>query len=177
MPPQVVVRAADARPFDLQDLLPSDARFKILIFAGDLEDHARLTALESLVGRATSENGFLRKYGVRGLGKSWDEVFEVLTVLVGRKDEIEYTVVPEVLRPHWSKYVRFDGLPCFLAQILFQGYLLTIWILPVSMEEMPTKALVYLVRVQSSWSVRMAMLGRSLPSMVLSILTTILRDL
>ena len=156
MPPQVVVRAADARPFDLQDLLPSDTRFKILIFAGDLGDHARLAALESLVIQATSENGFLRKYGLRGHGNLWDEVFEVLTVLIGRKDEIEFTVVPEVLRPHWSKYVRFDRLPYFLAQILFLGCLLTTWTPRVSMEAMLTKALVYLVRVQSSLFVRTA---------------------
>lgn len=103
MPPQVVVRAADARPFDLQDLIPSDTRFKILIFAGNLDDQARMTALEALVLHATAEDGFLKTYGCRKSTGGWDSVFEVLTVLIGRKDEIDYTIVPEVLRPHWSK--------------------------------------------------------------------------
>ena len=38
MPPQIIIRAADARPFELQDLLPADTRFKVLIFAGDFAD-------------------------------------------------------------------------------------------------------------------------------------------
>lgn len=106
MPPQVVVRAADARPFDLQDLVPSDTRFKILIFAGDLNIEARLGALNSFIARATAEDGFLKMYGRRsasGDKEAWSDVFDVSTVMIGLKDDVEYTIVPEILRPHWSK--------------------------------------------------------------------------
>ena len=34
MLPHVFVRAADARPFEIQDLLPADTHFKLLVFAG-----------------------------------------------------------------------------------------------------------------------------------------------
>ncbi len=36
MPPQIILRAADARPYELQDLLPSDTRFKVIVFSGDV---------------------------------------------------------------------------------------------------------------------------------------------
>ena len=36
--PQVLLRAADRRPYEIQDLLPSDARFKVLVFVGDNAD-------------------------------------------------------------------------------------------------------------------------------------------
>ena len=34
--PHVFVRAANAQPVEIHDLLPADSRFKILVFAGDL---------------------------------------------------------------------------------------------------------------------------------------------
>ncbi|THH01836.1 hypothetical protein EW145_g6846 [Phellinidium pouzarii] len=104
MPPQTIIRAADARSFELQDLLPSDTRFKILIFAGDLHVETQKSALEDLVMAATSEAGFLTKYGSRGRKDSgWATVFDILTILVDAKEKVDYTTVPEALRPHWSK--------------------------------------------------------------------------
>ena len=32
MLPHVFIRAADARPFNIQDMLPADTRFKLLVF-------------------------------------------------------------------------------------------------------------------------------------------------
>ena len=49
--PQVVVRAADARPFELQDLLPADTRFKLLVFAGATAAPAQLARVRVLAGR------------------------------------------------------------------------------------------------------------------------------
>lgn len=57
MPPQVIVRAADARAYELQDLLPSDARFKILVFAGDTANPAQRAKVEKLVGEGREGRG------------------------------------------------------------------------------------------------------------------------
>ena len=35
MPSQLVVRILDGRPFELQDLLPADGRWKIVLFPGN----------------------------------------------------------------------------------------------------------------------------------------------
>ncbi|CAK5267539.1 unnamed protein product [Mycena citricolor] len=37
MPPQMLLRAADSRPVQLQDMLPSDTLFKTIVFGGDGE--------------------------------------------------------------------------------------------------------------------------------------------
>lgn len=120
--PHVFIRAADARPFEIQDLIPADTRFKILIFAGNTsraEQHARLQRLsENLEGG----DGLLRKYG-RGDGsaigsglKWWDgkgvgrDVFDVLVIGSAKKEKVNYTDIPEVLRSHWSKCVSFVSL-------------------------------------------------------------------
>ncbi|THH12083.1 hypothetical protein EW145_g224 [Phellinidium pouzarii] len=104
MPPQTILCAADARPFELQDLLPSDTRFKVLVFSGDLDAETQRKKIDAFANGATSEGGFLTKYGKRvGSAKGWSEVFEILTVLVGKKETVNYTIVPAVLRSHWSK--------------------------------------------------------------------------
>ena len=106
MPSQVIVRVADGRSFDLQDLLPSDIRFKVLVFAGDLNVENQRAKLESFVSEATGKSGFLTRYGCRSeMNGGWSEVFEVLPILIGKKETLEYTIVPPALRPHWSKYV------------------------------------------------------------------------
>ncbi|KAL5513388.1 hypothetical protein ACEPAH_3787 [Sanghuangporus vaninii] len=104
MPSQVIVRVADARPFDLQDLLPSDTRFKVVIFTGDLNIESQKAKFEEFVSQATEKSGFLTQYGCRSeMSAGWSEVFEVLSVLIGKKETTEYTDVPSALRPHWSK--------------------------------------------------------------------------
>lgn len=99
MPPQIIIRAADFRPFELHDLIPSDTRFKVLIFTGDLDNPVQMTRVESLAAAITGTDGFLTRFG----GESWHGVFDILTILVGKKETVNYTTVPAVLRPHWSK--------------------------------------------------------------------------
>jgi len=41
MLPQILVRETDVRPYEFQDLLPADTRFKILVFSGDTTDAAQ----------------------------------------------------------------------------------------------------------------------------------------
>ena len=70
----VYIKAIDAALL-LQDLLPADTRFKVLIFAGNTtlpQQKARLEKLaEDLAGEG--EGGFLRRFG-RGEGSGSDPV-------------------------------------------------------------------------------------------------------
>ena len=88
MLPQIFIGAADVNPVEMQDLLPADTRFKILVFAGDLavsEDKARL---QKLAENLSSPNSFLNRYG-RKEGGDW-KVFDILTISCGTKDKIGY---------------------------------------------------------------------------------------
>lgn len=107
MPPQTILRAADARPYELQDLLLSDTRFKILVFSGDLDAEHQRDRLSAFAREATTDGGFVHKYGWRHAGEEaeWGEVFELVTIVSGKKETVNYTAVPAVLRSHWSKYV------------------------------------------------------------------------
>jgi Phenol hydroxylase, C-terminal dimerisation domain len=116
--PQMIVRVADGRPYQLQDLLPADARFKVLIFTGDASDERQLVTLRKL---AVDLEQILVKYARNG---NFKELFETLTiryvicrtafsfVLVDRIGSVSSSItgkhdtsLPEGLQLHWSKYV------------------------------------------------------------------------
>lgn len=84
--PHVLVRAADAREVNIQDLAPSDSRFKLFVFPGK---HADKVA--SFLERP---EGFFNKHR---------EAYSVITVLHGDKTTVNHLAVPSVLRPHWTK--------------------------------------------------------------------------
>ncbi|KAJ7068688.1 FAD binding domain-containing protein [Mycena amicta] len=88
MPPQVLVRAADFRVMELQDLLPSDTRFKLLLFTGDA-DVAALQVLAEGMKRIVS------KYGVAAV--------DVLSIVKSKRPNFNFLELPEILRSHWSK--------------------------------------------------------------------------
>lgn len=99
MPPQILKRAADLRPYELQDLLPSDMRFKILIFTGNTSDVPRQSTLQSL---AHDMEKLLCKYADQG---KIHDLFEIIIISSATETKVRYTDVPQFFRPHWSKCV------------------------------------------------------------------------
>ncbi|KAI6011133.1 FAD binding domain-containing protein [Pisolithus marmoratus] len=106
MPPQVFVRAADARPVEIHDLLPADIRFKILIFLGSMEEESRITEISVLADELSSPKGLLRKYSMDGQTSSL--IFDLTTIVAGNKRNFNYLSVPPIFRPHWSKVLLDD---------------------------------------------------------------------
>lgn len=106
MLPQTLVRAADARPYELHDLLPADARWKLLVFTGDTGDSAQLAKVGAL---AREMEGFLERYEGAGTGRG--EVFDLWSVSSARKEDVDYTDLPGLFRSHWSKCVSPPPLP------------------------------------------------------------------
>ncbi|KAH0836789.1 putative phenol 2-monooxygenase (NADPH) [Lanmaoa asiatica] len=104
MHPQIFVRAADMRPIEIQDLLPADARFKVLFFVGDLTE-TRITELNLLAEELSKPSSFLRKYSV---DRTISTAFEIITITAGKKNDINYLLVPAFFRPHWTKVLLDD---------------------------------------------------------------------
>ncbi|KAG9313144.1 putative monooxygenase [Chiua virens] len=105
VPPQKFVRAADASPHELQDLLPSDFRYKLLVFTGDLNDASQRGKIDSMVKDLQRSESFLTKYTS---SKPSTAKFDILTISKGKKEEFDFLKVPALLRPHWSKVLIDD---------------------------------------------------------------------
>ncbi|KAF9220325.1 hypothetical protein BS17DRAFT_787540 [Gyrodon lividus] len=104
MLPQVFVRAADPLPVEIQDLLPADVRFKVLIFTGILTE-TQIANLNSLAVQLSKPSSFLQKYVAHGQVSS---MFDIITTIAGKKEDANFLVVPPLFRPHWSKVLLDD---------------------------------------------------------------------
>ncbi|CAK5283211.1 unnamed protein product [Mycena citricolor] len=86
MPPQMLLRAADSRPVQLQDMLPSDTLFKTIVFGGDGELLDKVAPqLEALFNR-------------------YRERVDMMSILSSSAPAgFTFMDLPAVLRPHWTK--------------------------------------------------------------------------
>ncbi len=105
----MVIRAADGRPYEFQDLLPSDTRFKVLVFSGDTSSAEQLSRVNVLASELLGEGGILSDYVPRGLGDLFS-VFDVLTLSTATLKTVKVGNIPAPLRPHWSKWVNLRHL-------------------------------------------------------------------
>lgn len=97
MPPRILIRAADSRPYDIHDLLPSDSRYKVLIFTGDTSDASQLTKVRSLATEMGKSSGFVAQ--LTKIGASPD----IISISSTKKTNVRYNDLPELFRFHWSK--------------------------------------------------------------------------
>ena len=91
IPPQILLRAADDMPVEIQDLCPSNSRFKLFAFIGNLisdEDWVRVRGVaDNLV---TLKNRYPQG------------VFDIFSVVGKSTDVFTYLDLPEILRSHWT---------------------------------------------------------------------------
>ncbi|KZT50982.1 hypothetical protein CALCODRAFT_521651 [Calocera cornea HHB12733] len=106
VPPQIILRVADCRPFEIQDLLKSDGKWKLLFFVGDCKDEKQ-TALVNAIGEYLQlPSSFLKRYTPNGA--SGDAVFSIVSIARTPKDVADYTDVHKGLRLHWSTVYTDD---------------------------------------------------------------------
>ncbi|KIJ65494.1 hypothetical protein HYDPIDRAFT_88033 [Hydnomerulius pinastri MD-312] len=105
VPPQKFVRAADAWPLELQDLIPSDFRFKLIVFAGDYSQASQRERVESMVKDLARPESFMSRYSS---AKTSSSKFDIITISKGKKEEIDFLSFPSLLRSHWSKILIDD---------------------------------------------------------------------
>ncbi|KAI0832097.1 FAD binding domain-containing protein [Trametes gibbosa] len=102
--PHVFVRAADARSYDIQDVLPADARFKVVVFTGNVRDAAQAARVQALAEALDRPEGFYHRFGHGAPAK----VFDVLSISAAKKEDVNYTDLPKFFRQHWSKVLLDD---------------------------------------------------------------------
>jgi phenol 2-monooxygenase len=100
VPPQMVVCAADGTPCELQDLLPSDTRFKVLVFSGDFCGE-QLRKVNVIADELLSEGGILSRYTPRDQDLS--STFDILTLSSAPLKKIKVGDLPKSLQFHWLK--------------------------------------------------------------------------
>ncbi|KAK6337830.1 hypothetical protein TWF696_001309 [Orbilia brochopaga] len=92
-----VVNQADALPIELQRLLPSDGRFRLIVFAGDISNPGIRARYDRLGVYLSSQAGVISTYTPQTAAR--DSVIEVLTVHSAKRHHVELQGLPEAFHP------------------------------------------------------------------------------
>ncbi|KAJ6258552.1 hypothetical protein Dda_6596 [Drechslerella dactyloides] len=92
-----VINQSDALPVELQRLLPSDGRFRLVVFPGDISNLDIRTRYDKLGEYLSNPTGVISAYTSRTAAR--DSVIEVLTVHSASRTEIELQELPEAFHP------------------------------------------------------------------------------
>ncbi|KZT52379.1 hypothetical protein CALCODRAFT_502386 [Calocera cornea HHB12733] len=104
--PQVIIRVADTRPYEIQDLLVSDTKWKVVFFVGDPKEEKQQAVINAVGEHLLCSKSFARRFTPKGAAQ--DAVFTLLTVSSTSKDDADYTDIHPGLRTHWSKAFTDD---------------------------------------------------------------------
>ena len=99
MPPQRFVRAADGQPCELQDLLPADTRFKVLVFVGDTNNKDQMKRVNACAHHLERTDAFFKHYG----GNDPTQRFNLLILSAVSTFDTNSTELIRIFRIHWSQ--------------------------------------------------------------------------
>lgn len=102
MPSHKVLNQSDARPWHLQELLPSNGTWRILVFAGDILDKSQLGRFEALGKGLSSPSSFLKRYAKSK--EPWTSVFELITIHSAPRVGVELLSLPDIFHPFSDEY-------------------------------------------------------------------------
>lgn len=105
MPSTKVLNQSDARPWHFQELLPSNGRWRVVVFAGDILQKEQRQKLESVGKAINDKDSFLRHFTPSNA--SFDSVFELLAVHSSPRIETTIFDFPEVFR-HYDEVEGWD---------------------------------------------------------------------
>ena len=96
-PSAQVLNHSDSRPWHLAQFLRSDGRFRILFFAGNLQDRTQWRRVVDFCNSISDSQSFLSRF-TPPTGKL-DSVIEILTIHSGPRVGLDLLSLPEILRP------------------------------------------------------------------------------
>lgn len=102
MPSFKVLNQSDARPWHLQELLKSDGRWRLLIFAGDIKNSTQMARVEKLAASLADPGSFIRRF--QPPAKPVDSLIEVLTIHSSARTSCTVHDFPEALHPFSEEF-------------------------------------------------------------------------
>lgn len=97
IPSQQVLNQSDARPWQVQELLKSDGRWRLLVFAGNMNECHQRSRVQTLATRLADSKSFIRRFTPPA--SAVDSIIEILTIHSGPRTESDIFDFPEILRP------------------------------------------------------------------------------
>ncbi|KAK4547105.1 hypothetical protein LTR36_001326 [Oleoguttula mirabilis] len=97
MPSFKVLNQSDARPWHFQELLKSNGRWRLVVFAGRVLDSSQAERIQRLGEQLDNPSSFIRRYTPNS--QPIDSVIEVLVIHSSPRKEVDIFNFPPVFRP------------------------------------------------------------------------------
>ncbi|KAG4440147.1 hypothetical protein IFR05_004356 [Cadophora sp. M221] len=97
MPSFQVLNQADARPWQFQEMLKSDGRWRIVVFAGDVSSAKQMERVLNLGNILSGPKSFIKRF--TPAGKKIDSVIDILTIHSAKRAETELHSFPDIFHP------------------------------------------------------------------------------
>ena len=101
MPSFKVLNQADARPWHFQEVLKSDGRWRVVVFAGNVGEENQMRRIQALGNALAAKNSFINRFTPSS--KAVDSVIEVLTIHSAPRAETEWQDFPDIFHPYSEK--------------------------------------------------------------------------
>lgn len=82
-----VVRHADARPLPILTMLPSDGRWRVIVFGGDISEEEKMKSLHSTAKQ------------LDGLCSQWGSLLDPILIHCSSRDDVELISMPPIFLP------------------------------------------------------------------------------
>lgn len=99
IPSHKVLNQSDARPWHLQELLPSNGTWRVLVFAGNIAVSQQMSRYEAFGEALSDPTSFYHTYTT-----SSDSTFELLTIHSSPRNSIELQSLPSIFHPFSEEY-------------------------------------------------------------------------
>ena len=101
-----MIRVADCRPFDLQDILDADAKWRLFFFVGNPRAPGQGDAIQFLAQYMLSPQGIFRRFGF----KTMENICEIVTIgAFAGEDRFTYEL-PDPVKADWTRYAQARSL-------------------------------------------------------------------
>lgn len=97
MPSFKVLNQADARPWHFQELLPSNGKWRIVLFAGDISKEHQMARVQRFGESLAQHDSFINRFTPKG--KPINSIIEILTVHSAPRASTELHEFPVILHP------------------------------------------------------------------------------
>lgn len=106
LPLETMIRVADCRPFDLQDILDADAKWRLLLFVGDPRAPGQEDTIQSLAQYLLSPEGIFGRIGF----KTTEDICEIVTIGAFTGDDRFTYELPDPVKADWTRYAQTRSL-------------------------------------------------------------------
>ncbi|KAM6505384.1 hypothetical protein FSOLCH5_014604 [Fusarium solani] len=98
-----VLNQSDARPWHLQELMPSTGAWRVVVFAGDVLSPSQFSRLSALGKALSSPHSFLHRHKPEA-DQRLASFFEVLTIHSSPRGKVELLSLPDIFHPYSEEY-------------------------------------------------------------------------